>query len=184
MVMLMSAIDVRRRGLAFVALLLEQLTDSERRERTTVFVLLCYVMLWTLYAVVAKGSLDIHADMSEQFALSHELAWGYAKHPPLAPALVRAWFTIFPTAAWAYYLLAMANVGFALWIASRLLADFLDGEKRAIGLALLTMVPFFNFHALKFNANAVLLPLWTATTLAFLRSFETRSVSYAGLAGL
>jgi 4-amino-4-deoxy-L-arabinose transferase-like glycosyltransferase len=180
----MSAINVRRRGFALIACLLDQLLDPARRERTTMFVLICYAMLWTLYAVVAKGSRDIHADMSEQFALSRELAWGYAKHPPLAPALVRAWFTVFPTADWAYYLLATTTVGFALWIAWRLLADFVDGDKRAIGLALLTMVPLFNFHALKFNANTVLLPLWGATTLAFLRSFETRSVSYASLAGL
>ena len=53
-----------------------------------------------------------------------------------------------------------------------------------VGLALLTLVPFFNFHALKFNQNTVLLPLWAATTLFFLRSFETRSVVDAALAGV
>src|SRR5262249_6090391 len=43
---------------------------------------------------------------------------------------------------------------------------------------------FFNFHGLKFNVNTVLLPLWAATTLWFLRSFETRRVLDAALAGL
>src|SRR5262249_12837174 len=43
---------------------------------------------------------------------------------------------------------------------------------------------FFNFHALKFNANTVMLPLWAATTAFFLLSFETRSVAFAALAGL
>ena len=46
----------------------------------------------------------------------------------------------------------------ALWIAWRLSARFLDGDKRVLGLALLTLVPFFNFHALKFNSNTVLMP--------------------------
>ena len=45
-------------------------------------------------------------------------------------------------------------------------------------------MPFFNFHALKFNVNTVLMPLWAATTFWFLRSYETRSVVYAALAGV
>ena len=71
-----------------------------------------------------------------------------------------------------------------LWIAWRLAARFLDAEKRVVGLALLTLVPFFNFHALKFNVNTVLMPVWAATTLWFLRSFETRRLLDAALAGL
>jgi hypothetical protein len=181
----MSALtDVHRRGLAVIERLLDALADPARRERTVVAVLLAYVGLWTLYAAVAKSTQDIHADMSEQFVLASELALGYPKHPPLAMAVVRAWFTVFPTTDWAYYLLAMANVGLTLWIAWRLSARFLDGEKRVIGLALLTLVPFFNFHALKFNVNTVLMPVWAATTLWFLRSFETRRPLDAALAGL
>src|SRR5262249_15220225 len=173
-----------RRGLARIQRLFDALADPVRRERTAVAVLLGYVALWTLYGTIAKGSQDIHADMSEQFALGRELALGYPKHPPLAMAVVRAWLAGFSTADWAYYLLAMVNVGLALWIVWRLCARFLDGDKRVLGLALLTLVPFFNFHGLKFNVNTVLLPLWAATTLWFLRSFETRRVLDAALAGL
>src|SRR5262249_3376551 len=61
---------------------------------------------------------------------------------------------------------------------------YLTGEKRVAGLALLMLVPFFNFHALKFNANTVMMPLWAATTALFLRSYETRGVGWAALAGL
>ncbi len=181
----MSAMtDSGRRGLVLIQRLLAALTDPARRERTVVAVLLGYVALWTLYGTLAKAGQDIHADMSEQFALGHQLALGYPKHPPLAMLVVRAWFAVFPAADWAYYLLAMANAGLALWIVWRLSARFLDGDKRVVGLALLTLVPFFNFHALKFNVNTVLLPLWAATTLWFLRSFETRRVFDAVLAGL
>jgi len=184
----MSAISGTGRGQKRVQLLVERLFDAladpARRERTVAAALVGYVALWTLYGTLAKGSQDIHSDMSEQFALSRELAWGYPKHPPLGMAVVRIWFTIFPTADWAYYLLAMATAGLALWIAWRLSARFLDGEKRVVGLALLTLVPFFNFHALKFNQNTVLMPLWAATTLWFLRSFETRGLRDAALAGL
>src|SRR6476659_6413487 len=176
--------DSGRRGLALMERLLDSLTDPARRERSVAAALLCYVALWTLYGLLAKASQDIHVDMSEQFALARELALGYPKHPPLTMAVVRAWFAVFPAADWAYYLLAMANVGLTLWIVWRLAARFLDAEKRVVGLALLTLVPFFNFHALKFNVNTVLMPVWAATTLWFLRSFETRRVLDAALAGL
>jgi len=184
-VLAMSAMtEGGRRGFVPVERLLNALADPARRERTVVAVLLGYVALWTLYGAIAKASQDIHADMSEQFALGRELALGYPKHPPLAMLVVRAWFSVFPTADWAYYLLAMVNVALALWIAWRVSARFLEGEKRAVGLALLTLVPFFNFHGLKFNVNTILLPLWAATTLWFLRSFETRRPFDAALAGL
>jgi hypothetical protein len=164
--------------------LLEALIDPARRERTAAMAILAYVAVWTLYGVLAKASQDIHADMSEQFTLARDLAWGYAKHPPLAMAVVRLWFSLFPAADWAYYLLGIATVGLTLWIVWRLSARFLDAEKRVVGLALMTLVPFFNFHALKFNSNTVLLPVWAATTLWFLRSFESRRVLDAALAGL
>ena len=160
------------------------LVDPRHRERTAAQLLLGYVAVWTLYAVLAKGGQDLHFDMGEAVAWSREPAFGYSKHPPLSAWVVKAWFTIFPLADWAYYLLAMVSAGLALWIAWLLSARWLDAEKRAAGLALLTLVPFFNFHALKFNANSVLIPLWAATTLWFLRSFEQRDLLSAALAGV
>ena len=179
----MTATDSGHRAERPFASLLAALADPARRERAAAVVLLGYVAVWTLYAVISKASQDIHPDMSEQFAWGRELAWGYAKHPPLAALMVRAWFTLFPAADWSYDLLAVATAALALWIAWRISGRFLDGEKRVVGLALLTLVPFFNFHALKFNQNTLLMPLWAATTLWFLRSFETRRVLDAALAG-
>ena len=127
-------------------------------------------VLWTIYGTIAKSSQGLHPDMTELLAWSRDLAWGY-KHPPLAAAIVWLWFSVFPVAEWSYYLLAMLMPTIALWIVWRLSADYLDIEKRVFGLALLTLVPFFNFHALKFNVNTVLMPLWAATTFWFLRSY-------------
>ncbi len=163
--------------------LVTALADPARRERSVVLVLLAYVGIWTLYGTLSKSSQDIHVDMSEMTAWSRELALGYPKHPPLGAWITRAWFSVFPTADWAFYLLAMTIAATALWIAWRIAGDFLDAEKRVVALAMLTLVPFFNFHALKFNANTVLLPLWASTTLCFIRSVRTRSVTWAALAG-
>ncbi len=158
------------------------LTDPARRERNVVLTLAAYTVLWTVYGTIAKSGQALHPDMTELLDWSRNLAWGY-KHPPFAAALVWLWFKVFPVAAWSYYLLAMLMPAIALWIVWRLSADYLDIEKRVFGLALLTLVPFFNFHALKFNVNTVLMPLWAAATFWFLRSYKTRDVSYAALAG-
>jgi 4-amino-4-deoxy-L-arabinose transferase-like glycosyltransferase len=164
--------------------LVTALTDPVRGERRAVLVIAAYSVVWALYGTIAKSSQDVHFDMGEAVALSHELAWGYPKHPPFSSWLVRAWFSVFPLTDASYYLFAMVVAAVGLWIAWRLAADYLSAERRVMGLALLTFIPFFNFHALKYNANTVLIPLWAATTWWFLRSFETRNISYAALAGL
>ena len=163
--------------------LLDALTDPARRERSVAWLLTGYWAAWSLYGAFAKGSQDVHFDMGEMVAWSRDAGIGTPKHPPLAAWLVGAWFRIFPLADWSYYLFAMALTTFALWIAWRLSERYLDGEKRVVGLLLLTFIPFFNFHALKYNANTVLIPLWALATWFFLRSFETRSVKWAALAG-
>ena len=176
-----KAIDSRLR---LFARLRDALVDPARRERTVLWALGVYLVIWTIYGTVAKSSQGLHADMTEVIAWSRDLSLGYLKHPPLAAWLVRGWFSVFPLTEASYYLVAMLMPTLALWIAWRLSADYLEAEKRVVGLALLTLVPFFNFHALKFNVNTVLMPAWAATTLWFLRSYRTRSSAYAALAGL
>ena len=140
--------------------------------------------MWSLYGALAKGSQDIHFDMGEMVAWSREAGIGTPKHPPFAAWLVRVWFSAFPLTDWSYYVFAMVLASFALWIAWRLFEPYLDAEKRVVGLVLLTFVPFFNFHALKYNANTVLVPLWAVATWCFLRAFETRGALWAACAGL
>jgi 4-amino-4-deoxy-L-arabinose transferase-like glycosyltransferase len=164
--------------------LLDSLLDPGRRERTVLALLAAYAAIWSIYGAIAKSSQDIHFDMGEMIAWSREVTWGTPKHPPLPAWLVRAWFSVFPLQDWAYYLFAVVLATAALWIAWKASAPYLSGEKRVAGLALLTLVPFYNFHALKFNANTVMTPLWALTTWWFLRSYETRKPGYAVLAGL
>ncbi|HEY6259880.1 MAG TPA: glycosyltransferase family 39 protein [Xanthobacteraceae bacterium] len=164
--------------------LLDRCVDPARRERVVAALLGAYAAIWSLYGAIAKGSQDIHFDMGEMVAWSREVTLGTPKHPPLPAWLVRAWFSVVPLEDWAYYLFAILLATAALWIAWKASAPYLDGEKRVIGLALLTLVPFYNFHALKFNANTIMTPLWALTTWWFLRSYETRRAGHAVLAGL
>ena len=163
--------------------LVDALTDPARRARTMLLVLAAYALVWTLYAVIAKASQDMQTDAAELLAWSRHLELGYAKHPPLAAWLVRAWFAIFPIRDWSYYLFAIAYATVGLWVAWRLYGRYLAPDKRIVALACLTLVPYFNFHGIRFDHNAVLGPLWAATALCFIRSFETREPRWAALAG-
>jgi 4-amino-4-deoxy-L-arabinose transferase-like glycosyltransferase len=164
--------------------LFDALSDPKRRGRAVAAVLAAYCAAWTFYAVLAKASQDIHFDMGEMVAWSRDVGFGTPKHPPLPAWIVGAWFGLFPLADWAYYLLAVAIGTAALWIAWAASARYLGAEKQATGLALLMLVPFFNFHALKYNANSAMMPWWGLATWLFLRSFETRAVGFAAVAGV
>ena len=163
---------------------LDALTSAKRRDHAVLVALAGYAFIWTLYAVIAKSSQDLHPDMTELIAWSRDLSFGFPKHPPFAAIVVRGWFAWLPIAGWTFYLLAMLMATATLWIAWELFGGYLNPAKRLVALCLLTFIPFFNFHALKFNVNTMLMPLWAVTTLCFLRSYRTRSSSYAALAGL
>lgn len=159
-------------------------TDPDNANVTVFFALIAYAAVWTAYGVITKGPAGFHPDMTEIIAWSRDLDFGYLKHPPFSAWLVRGWFEIVPVANWSYYLLAMLMPAIALWVIWLISADYLPLEKRVAGLAIMTLVPFFSFHALKFNVNTVLMPLWALTTLFFLRSYTTRSPRAAAFAGI
>jgi 4-amino-4-deoxy-L-arabinose transferase-like glycosyltransferase len=162
----------------------DALTNSKRRDYAVFAALVGYLFVWTAYGGISKSSQNLNSDMTELIAWSRDLSFGFPKHPPFAAVVVRGWFAWFPIADWTYYLLAMLTATAALWIAWRLFADYLPPTKRIVGLCLLTFIPFFNFHALKFNVNTALMPLWALTTFWFLRSYKTCSPAYAALAGI
>ena len=93
--------------------LVAALTDPARRDRTVIGVLITYVLVWTLYAMIAKASQGVHFDMAESFALWHEPGFGSEKHPPFAAVVSGLWFSVFPVADWSFYLLSMSVVGAA-----------------------------------------------------------------------
>lgn len=166
------------------ARLADALTDDRRADRTAAIAIVGYVLLWWIYAVIAKGSQDIHFDMGEVVSWSLVPAYGYPKHPPFPAWVASIWFAIFPYADWAYYLLSVASVGIALLFVWLIAARYVDGYKRALALTLLTFSPGFNLQPLKFNSNALLMPVWAAASYLFLRSFSERNLLWGALAGV
>ena len=172
------------RLLAPIERLIDALCDPARRTRAMLGLAVVYALAWTLYAVVAKSTQDINTDMAELVVWTRELALGYPKHPPFTVWLIKAWFAVFPLTDWAYYLLAGLMLGTSLLLAFLLAGEWLQGEKRAAVPFLLAVIPFYNFLGLKFDHNTALIPLWALTLWAFMRSYDTRHVGWAVLAGL
>jgi 4-amino-4-deoxy-L-arabinose transferase-like glycosyltransferase len=142
-----------------------------------------FVVAWTSYLTIAYLGSNLHPDALETWTLGRKLEWGYPKHPPLMGWVARGWTSIFPLADWSIHLLAMVNAAVALWAVDRIAVRFVKGEKRVVILLLLMLLPVYQFHAQRFNANTILLSIWPVATYCFLRSFEEPSFRWALAAG-
>ena len=138
-------------------------------------VLVVYLATWAAISWLTLPALDSYGDMVENYAWSQAWSWGTFRHPPLFAWIVGAWFSVFPTRPWAYYLLSYLNAGVGivgivqlarLWIPD----DLSIGRRRAFitttALFALLSLPYSNLAA-KFNADTVLLSLWPWTAYAF-----------------
>jgi 4-amino-4-deoxy-L-arabinose transferase-like glycosyltransferase len=117
------------------------LIDPAKSERTMLVLLAGYAAAWSLYGAIAKASQDLHFDIGEMFAWSHQVSLSAPTHPPLGAWLARAWFAVMPRQDWAFYLFGILLATIALWIAWRLAGRYLTAEKRVLGLALLSLLP-------------------------------------------
>ncbi len=146
--------------------------------------LVCFVAVWTAYLSIAYAGSGLHPDFLETWTLGRHFAWGNPKHPPLMGWVTGAWTSVFPSGNWSLHLMAMTNAALALWAVDLISKRFVTGHKRLLVLLLLMLTPAYQFHAQRFNANAVLLAPWPLATYCFLRAFETRTAIWAISAGL
>lgn len=146
--------------------------------------LAAFVAVWTVYSVLSRSNLDINADMAENYSWSRELALGYFKHPPFFAWVVAAWFKVFPTDDWAYYLLSFANVAIAFVGVWALIGLFDRSPRRLAAVVALSLTPFYTFSAIKFNANTILLPVWPWLAWATIKAIRDASLAHAVAAGV
>jgi 4-amino-4-deoxy-L-arabinose transferase-like glycosyltransferase len=141
---------------------------------------------WMLISWLSSPALDVYGDMVENYAWSQTFAWGSFKHPPLFAWIVGAWFTVFPTHVWAYYLLSYVNAAIGVlgivFLAKMWRPEDLEPERREIFLLLVLLfallsAPYSNLAA-KFNADTVLLSLWPWTTYAFFAALQARGTAH------
>jgi hypothetical protein len=145
--------------------------------------LVAFVAIWMAYLTIAYLCGDLHPDALEAWTLGRTFEWGNPKHPPLMGWVARIWTSLFPLTDWSFQLLTITHSAIALWSVDLISRRFVRGDKRAVVLLLLMLLPVYQFHAQRFNANTVLLAIWPFATYCFLRSFETRRAVWAAAAG-
>lgn len=143
-----------------------------------------FVAIWTLFFCVSSAGIALHMDVLESWSVGRTFAWGFWKHPPLMGWVTHIWTSVFPLTDWSFELLTMINAAFALWCVDLISRRFVRGDGRAVVLLLLMLVPVYQFHAEKFNANSVLLAVWPLATYCFLRSFEQRTTFWSVATGV
>jgi hypothetical protein len=142
-----------------------------------------FVAIWMVYLSIAYYDGDLHPDVLETWTYGRSIEWGYTKHPPLMGWVAHAWTSVFPLTNWSFQLLALTNSAIALWAVDLISRRFVRGDKRMVVLLLLMLMPTYQFHAQRFNANTILLAAWPIATYCFLRSFQERHVGWAIAAG-
>jgi 4-amino-4-deoxy-L-arabinose transferase-like glycosyltransferase len=146
-------------------------TQSAVRGQLRLFIL-ASVLAWTVFLCVARYQGAVWDDMLETWAWARQPQLGYYKHPPFYAWVVAGWFKLFPRQDWAFYLLAMANVGMGYAGVYALARRFVAPALALAAVLLLSFTPWTTYMASNFNANTILLSIWPWTAYAFVRSLE------------
>jgi len=160
------------------------LRRSDGDTRDLLLLLAAHVLLWTAFCLLYLAPSDLQNDMAEAFSWAQEMPLGTYKHPPFYAWVVHGWFSLFPTADWAFYLLCAVNAAIGLAAVWAIAGRYLSGPARLAAVLLLEALPFATVQSLNFNANSVLLSLWPLVMLLFLRSFDRRDLASAAALGL
>ncbi len=159
-----------------------RLLADHREAAIIAAVLVFFVAAWMLFWQISTATVDVHYDASEAVVWAQHFAFGY-KHPPLTGWLFALWFSIFPRQQWAMNLLTVMTSAAALAVSWRLLRDHLDKNRALLGLFALMLIPLYDVKAEVLNANTVMIPVWAAALLFYLRARRGLAAPDAFLAG-
>ena len=160
----------------------ERLLSDHSETAIVASVLVAFVAAWMLFWEVSTATVDVHFDASEAIVWAQHFAFGY-KHPPLTGWLFALWFSVFPRQQWAMNLLTVMTSAVALAVSWRLLRDHLDKNRALLGLFALMLIPLYDVKAEVLNANTVMIPVWAAALLFYLRARRGLGLANAFLAG-
>jgi 4-amino-4-deoxy-L-arabinose transferase-like glycosyltransferase len=172
-----------RRGAAW---LVARATDPKTSLWLVVTFAVLHALLWTVILIKLKAAQDVHVDVAEAFAWGQKFQLGYGKHPPLSGWIAGLWFSFFPVADWATYLLAMTTLGVGLVICWLIALRVVDRRRAFLVVVTLALYPIFNFKGFKYNPDLLQLVTLPLVVLAYLNAFEKRSFIsgvWLGLAG-
>ena len=143
-----------------------------------------FMAAWTTVATISDATAALHHDTVEAYVWGQSFQLGYFKHPPFWAWVAGLWFSVFPRANWAAYLLCVTNTTIGLAGAWRLVGCFATGDKRVAATVLLLATPFYTLMAMVFNANSIFYSIWPWTLFFFVRSLDRERLSDAVMFGV
>jgi 4-amino-4-deoxy-L-arabinose transferase-like glycosyltransferase len=150
--------------------------------RVLVFIILNSLVWWATFSV-SRHYLD-GSDMVENYAWGINWQWGTNKHPPLFGWITAAWFTLFPTTDWAYYLLNELSLGVAFVLLALAMRRVLTPQRVFVALTLTALATCFGADSgYKYNADTAQLPFIAGFLWAVLVAVQERRWGYYLLAG-
>jgi len=128
---------------------------------------------WVLVAALINAAQP--GDNLEQLVLSHDLSWGYSKHPPFSTWLLIGVQFIFGRSPWLTYWLAAACSILTLICMNKIACELLDPGAAAWVILLLLLTYTFTRKAQFYNHNTVLLLGLSLMTWTALRAIKTNN---------
>src|ERR1700733_10259126 len=74
-----------------------------------VLVIAAFMAAWTAVASITDAGAALHHDTVEAYVWGQSFQLGYFKHPPFWAWVAGLWFSVFPRANWAAYLLCVTK---------------------------------------------------------------------------
>ena len=106
-------------------------------------------------------------------AWGSNLDWGFNKHPPASAFFVEAFYQIFGSNDWAYYLLSQIFVATSFFIVWKFSEEFFNNKTYSLlSVLLLEGIYFYNFTSPEFNVNVCQLPFWALSVLYAWKGFK------------
>jgi 4-amino-4-deoxy-L-arabinose transferase-like glycosyltransferase len=124
-----------------------------------------HLFFWTLLPTLLQHNAPL--DVIEGLTWGQQWAWGYDKHPWLAPWLTELASVLGGHAVWTIYLLSQLAIVLCFWAIWQLAKDLLPLRHAAAAVLVLEGIFYYNFTTPEFNPNVAMLPLWALTVLTF-----------------
>ncbi|QKV18034.1 glycosyltransferase family 39 protein [Oricola thermophila] len=147
-------------------------TASSRVPSLAWLLVLAIFLFWAVYAQWSRYNLDMYGDMLENYVWGIRWQLGNDKHPPLFGWITAAWFELFPRTNLSYRFLSAVNLAVSYVVMLQIARRYLNRRQLVLAVAVALALPMLGFLALKYNANAAMLPFWGLAFLAYLRVME------------
>ena len=139
--------------------------------------IIIHLILWTLIPSLTNNNLPL--DTIEALAWGSKLDWGFNKHPPASAFFLEAFYQIFGSQDWVYYLLSQIFVIIAFYYVFKLSNEILQNIKLGlISVLLLESIYFYNFTTPEFNVNVCQLPFWSLLVYYSWKIYETKEIKF------